>query len=115
MSPNLRARSSGCKTTFYSNSRWAAPTARSAVSLVRLDLRSAGNAINTVSCLLQTLSSLYFSSLCLFKEAMMGRPLKSCFISSELYKLSTEISQKDYRLHVNHRVHWGLKLKGHIV
>lgn len=49
MSPNLRARSSGCKTTFYSNSRWAAPTARSAVSLVRLDLRSAGNAINTVS------------------------------------------------------------------
>lgn len=30
-------------------------------------------------------------------------------------KFSTKNSQKEYRLHVNQRVHWGLKLKGHIV
>lgn len=73
------------------------------------------NIISTTSCLLLMLSPLYFASLCLLKEAIMGRHLKSCFISSELHKFSTKNYQKDYRLHVNQRVHWGLKLKGHIV
>lgn len=100
-------------TQFQHDLEWAIPTPR--LPCRSLHLWFTDRIISTISCLWPMLSPLYFSSLCLFKEVMMGKPLKSHFISSEPHKFSTKTSQKDYRLRVNQRVHGGLKLKGHIV
>ena len=72
------------------------------------------DSLTVSSALLVTCYWLYFFTLPL-QGINKGKTFEILLHFLRAPKFSTKNSQKEYRLHVNQRVHWGLKLKGHIV
>lgn len=107
MSPGLRVRTPGCEPPFHSISAWHR-VGHSDALWVFIPLTHWQ--YHQHYWLLVTDCTF---SLCLFKEAIKGRPWNPASFQSS--KILNKKFSKGVQAACNQRVHWGLKLKGHIV